>query len=129
MLVVPFDAVEHAEYAKQILALRDMDLDTELPIYGLIAIKHDVPVAMGFLRCIEGNYAMLDSYITNPDSPSEIRDHALDAITRKLIDIARYEQVSKLFAFSIEPHIILRAVKHGFKQTPYIFTVLDLINN
>lgn len=114
--------------AEILFSLREMDEKVEnLPESGFIVYNADQsPIAMGFLRLIEGNYGMLDSYISNPQKPSELRDQALDLITKNLINYSKTLGLNKLFAFSANEHIILRAYNHGFGRLPFKFTCLNL---
>ena len=113
------------------LKLRDLDptLAGDLPEMGLIAIEENEVVAFGFLRKVEGPYAMLDSYLTNPTIAPEVRDKALDRITRKLISIAKVNHINKLIAFSADAHTIERAATLGFVAHSHVFNVLDLKRN
>lgn len=116
MKVVMFNIDKHQYEAVTLFESRDMDgaYIITLPEYGLIATEGGIPIAMGFLRCIEGSMAMLDSYITNKNASSHQRNRALDIITGKLINIAYQNNVLKLIAFSDEPNISDRASDYGF---------------
>lgn len=97
-----------------------------LPKFGLVAIKDDKVVAFGALRCIEGQLAMLDSYITLPTAPPLIRNRALDIITSKLLKIAKDNHIISVIAFSLEPSIIARAERHGLKSLQNTYQRIDL---
>ena len=116
MKVIPFSLSRHVFDISYLLCARDMgaELGSDIPEFGLIAFEGEKPVAAGFIRQIEGNYAMLDSFISNPDIEYAIRDRALDLITRKLIEVAKRNNVRKLFAFSEHTGIIDRAIRNGF---------------
>lgn len=130
MLVVPFDhaSPQHLGDARHLLKARDMssDLIDDLPGCGLIAYDKGKPVALGFVRRIEGTYVMLDSYITDPGIESSIRNRALDHITHKLIQWAHSHGVTKVLAFSTDENTISRAYRHGFGYLPHVFTALNL---
>lgn len=128
MIVTPFNKETQILLAKRLLRSHSMGMDLayDLPEFGLIAVDGGEPVAMGFIRKMEGNYALLDSYITHADAPAELRDRALDIITYKLIKIAKDNDISKLIAFSGEPSIIARSINHGMILMPFATTVLSL---
>lgn len=127
MIVRPYVHERDMMLAVKALKSRDMDvrLSCDLPKHGLIALENDEVVAMGFIRRVEGDYAILDSYITNACMASELRDRALDVITRKLIKMAEANNIKKLIAFSQEPNIITRSMKHGMSKMPYEFTLIS----
>lgn len=128
MKVRPYDKLRDTLHAIKCLNSRDMDLELvlDLPKHGLIALEGNEPIAMGFIRRVEGPYAILDSYITNADVTPELRDRALDTITRKLISLAELNDIKKLMAFSSHSTIIERSVRHGMSKMPYEFTLLSL---
>lgn len=120
MIVIAYNPSKHQEYAKKLLSYRNMavTLSNDLPEYGLIALEQGLPVAMGFIRRIEGPYIMLDSYISDPHIKSEIRHRALDIITQKLIKWGQTHGMTKVFSFSEDSSIITRASRHGMVEMP-----------
>lgn len=98
----------------------------ELPEIGYIAFHYQIPIAVGFIRRIEGDYVMLDSYLTDPNAKPEDRDNALDSITNKLINHCRNHNVNKILAFSLDDNTTKRALKHGFALHAHVFTSLSL---
>lgn len=128
MLVILYRADKHKKYALKCLKSRKMDstLADDLPENGYIAFNEDKVVGMGFMRMVEGSYAIMDSYITNAKMPSDVRDEALDEITSGIIALARGHGIKKLLTFSLEENILSRAKRHNFKNIPYIFSMLEL---
>lgn len=126
MRITPYDPNKHKTHAETLLTLRNMDyhLSSDLPSYGLIAIEKNVPYAMGFVRRMEGPYAMLDSYISNPMSPYNRRDKCLDIITKKLVEWCEINAITKIVAFSENNAIVKRAQLHGFIKQSDNFKVL-----
>lgn len=116
MKIIPYERQIHENYIEKMLISRFMAsyLIQDLPEHGLIALQDDTPIAVGFIRQIEGPYAMLDSYLSNSEADPEIRDRALNLITRKLLDWARIGGVRNVLAFSADPNTVLRAEAHGF---------------
>lgn len=123
-----YDPIIHKEAVLDLLSKRGMaaSLADDLPSIGLVVQDGKTIVAMGFLRRMEGNYGMLDSYITDPHETSDYRDAALDMITAWLIDYARSIKLNKLLAFSAYDSIYDRALRHGFGAMPHKFAMLDL---
>lgn len=113
----------------QWLADRDMSSDgwALLPRIGLIVINENGPIAIGFLRRIEGNIALMDSFITNPTTSSDIRNAALNKLGYRLIDTAKRLKFTGMMAFSTDSNTIQRAIsKANFKTLPYNLVSLNL---
>jgi len=130
MLVIPIESHVGPQVRGmiQLLESRNMSpgLINDLPVFGLIAYDNGEPVAAGFLRDIEGPYAMLDSYITNPNAPAKVRNRALNLITDKLIKVARLNDKVKLLAFTADLHTHWRSLEHGFTYLPHTFSAITL---
>jgi hypothetical protein len=94
--------------------------------WAFLAYEKDEPVAAGFLRHIEKQYALLDSLITNPLSAPHLRDQAINAVVGKLILTAKKQGVLKILATSTDEHTLLRSRKFGFVASPHTLIVLDL---
>jgi len=110
---------------KSWLSARDQDTGTdELPEIGYLAMCDNLPVAAGFVRRCEGGYGILDSFVTNPDAPSEIRNEALDLLASRLIEVAKNSNIKKLLASSLDKNTIERSIRFGFKALPH--TLLGL---
>lgn len=85
------------------------------------------PIAFGFLRMCEGDYALFDGIITNPHMNGEIRDKALDLLTKTLLMNAKSLNIKCIIGWSIDINTLKRAEKHGFsylKET-LIYKVVD----
>jgi hypothetical protein len=128
MIVRPYDNVRDLRHILSLLANYSFDsaLAADLPKFGLIAIENNIPIAAGFLREVEGDYAMLDSYITNSSVDGALRNKALDLITSKLMKIAEHNNVVKLIAFTKSESIFNRSLKHGFNASPHLVSVKRL---
>jgi hypothetical protein len=101
-------------------------IDSDLPEYGYIVHVNDVPVGAGFLRRCEGNIALIDSMITNPESSKAVRHEALDCIANNLISAANLMDIKALNCLTIDSSIMDRAKRHGFKETNFIPMSLKL---
>lgn len=129
MYIIPYEHKVHESEVEKMLISRFMPthLINDLPQHGLIAIEGDTPIAVGFIRMIEGPYAMLDSYITNSEVDSKIRDRALNIITNKLLKWAKTANINKVLAFSCDENTIKRAESHGFITFPdHLFQLIQL---
>lgn len=82
-----------------------------LPPLGII----DPNVACGFMILCDCNLAILEFYITNPESPKDVRDRVLDQITEDLIKYGKAIGIDHFKADTQIPAVRTRAEKHGFK--------------
>lgn len=73
-------------------------------------------VASASLRRCEGQVGIVDSIVTNPWASSLTRNAALN----KLFKVITESDCKRLIGFSTDKHTLERAVKHGFKASPYI---------
>lgn len=119
----------HLEQMRVLLASRDMDIRIaeDLPNFGFIVQSSDGPIAAGFIRTIEGGYAMFDSFISNSNRDGLTRDFALDMITTKLIELCKMIDIRSIMAFSKDPNTIARAEDHGLKTIlEHKFQIMDI---
>lgn len=124
--IVKFDSAEHGKHLADWLRSRDLSAEgsVNLPELGLILFDTGCPVVAGFLRKVEGNYAILDSLCTNPLVLPEIRDKSLDTLVKALIKLARKEGIKAITATSIDLNTLERSLKHGFKKQPHTLITL-----
>lgn len=81
-----------------------------LPQYGLIVEN----VAAGFLFTTDGDFAIIEAYVANPQSEKTQRSEALDRITAGLVEHARAQGFKSVLALSRHPAIEARAQRLGF---------------
>lgn len=119
---------EHEDFMRDLLGSRGMSwsLIPELPQFGLIAFIEGEPVAAGFLRQVEGGFAMLDGLISNPNKSSEERHEAIDGVVHGLTAMAQRTGLTKLIAFSEDEGTLKRSLEHGFVHMKHSFIVLNL---
>jgi hypothetical protein len=92
----------------------------ELPKLGYVAEYKDddgrtVMAAIAFIRLVEGNYAMADSLTINPAIKSlKTKARAFDAVTSKLIEVAKALRIKNLIAYTSKEGVVKRSSKHGF---------------
>lgn len=120
MVIKPYNKENHSTQLYSLIIKRNLEQLSlyDLPEFGLVAFQDNNLIAAGFLRKVEGNYAMMDSYITDPEAPGMLRHEALDRITAKLITISRANNINALLAFSKDLHTIKRAEDHRFLTLP-----------
>lgn len=98
----------------------------EMPEYGVVAYDDATPVAMAFLRRMEGNYAQLDGLASNPEASSLQRHEAIDRVVKKIVKHAKQLEIRSLTAYSIDKGALTRALTHGFVHLPHAVMSLDL---
>lgn len=114
-------------FIKRWLEQRNMitTLDS-LPMHGVLVCSEDRPVAAGFIRKCEGNFAIFDSMVTNPQVLGSIRHEAMDEVFKGLISLAKDLKISKIIGFTIDENTLVRSQKFGFTRTDYALMALDL---
>lgn len=118
-----YDMYRHMEMLRYLFLQRKLDpqMIYEAPKVGYLVLDHNnYPVAAGFLRKCEGNFAFIDGFITDPNQPPDTRNSALDLLTKRLVKAARGR---KIIAFTVDECIITRAKKHGFAHMPHVLMV------
>lgn len=102
---------------------------SEMPANGYIVytnIGHVLtPIACGFLRLVEGNYAQIDGLCVDPTIRGNIRNEALNEVASKLISLAKELNITKLFSFSTNKKTVTRSMDFGFVQLPHSVIILD----
>lgn len=122
-IIQPF-AMTHELYNKlvgwlQRRAMPATDLDN-LPHKGKIIYYMGAPVAIGFIRDVEGGFAMIDGFLADPDCDVNIRSECLDLLTFELIDLAKSLRLNKIFALTTNRKTIKRAQKLGFHKQKHV---------
>lgn len=122
-----------ADQFDQLVALhQSQDVNTmfldpaTLPKIGFIAAEGSIPVAMGFLRQLEGGYAQIDTLVSNADLPGELRHEGLDKIVSSIIDTAKQLKLKGIISFTSDKSVIMRAVATGFRVSNHAVIVLEL---
>jgi hypothetical protein len=105
---------------------------TELPGIGYLAAEIRkgtdalTPVAAGFLRMCEGNYAMMDSFVTNPEANPEVRNKALDKIVMLLMAEGKAKGVKSFLFTTLDANTKARGERFGFKPLPHALMALKV---
>lgn len=128
MEVQVFNPDDHMDHICEWLKLRNLpySLGEQLPEIGFMAFEGGQAICAGFLRKVEGDFAMLDSLITNPEALNYLRSNAIDAVVRELIKAAKAWGISSLIATSTDAHTLERSKKHGFVAMPDTVIALEL---
>lgn len=83
-------------------------------------------VAIGALRMAEGPMCIFDSMATDQSVTGSIRNEALDALTKTILEKAKELGFKAIMAWTVNDSIMKRAAKHGFKTMPQILIVKEL---
>lgn len=97
-----------------------------LPEVGYLAWHMGKPIAACFLRRCEGGLGIVDSLISNPESPGELRHVALDALINHIVDQAKHHKLTKVIGFTQDASTLNRSLRLGFGQSPFQVVVMDL---
>lgn len=100
--------------------------ENEMPSTGYLIWERGEPLAAAFLRLCEGNYAQIDSLVTNPDVPGDLRNTAIDVLVERLCNVAKSQGIVRLIAFTTDKNTSMRALRHGFVHLPHTVMVADL---
>lgn len=98
----------------------------DLPKIGFMATLENRPVAAAFLRRCEGNLALFDSLVTDPEAESTVRHAAIETLVKCVFDMARELKITRLIAFSTDSGTLERGQRHGFVKQPYTVISLNL---
>lgn len=111
----------HFDDLSAISKLRELFYNIEnVPQIGYVAYEDnmtrdpDKMIAAGFLRQCEGNYAIFDGLITNPEVAASVRSEAIDMVVECLINTAKSLKINKIIGFSTDKNTLIRALKFGF---------------
>lgn len=123
-----FSRVAHLEHIYGWLKARNAFVPepSDMPEHGFVAYDEGQPVAAGFLRRVEGNYALVDSLVTNPDAPGVVRNQAIDMVVKHLLFKAKRLGLKHLIAFSVDTNTLMRSERHGFVRIPHAVIIADL---
>jgi hypothetical protein len=96
----------------------------ELPALGYVACRNGQPVAMAFLRLAEGNVAMAESMVSNPQASTLLAADAVHMVIEKISQVAKDLNIKQLIAWTVKPSVARHISKHhGYKQTKQITLV------
>jgi N-acetylglutamate synthase-like GNAT family acetyltransferase len=98
----------------------------EMPETGFVAMYRGEPVAMAFIRKVEGGFAQLDGLTSNPDFPGDMRSEAIDCLVSHLMKQAKGMGIKSVMAYTKDENTLVRSAKHGFVVVPQTLIVADL---
>lgn len=128
LFIENFNKTEHMGLMNSFLAARRSYLpsDDEMPALGWVASDLEGPVAMAFLRRVEGGYAQLDGLVTDPGAPGALRSRAIDLVVKKVLDTAKELGIRAVTATSVDANTLVRSDKHGFVLLPHSVIIANL---
>lgn len=101
----------------------------EMPQIGFVSLCEGKLISCGFLRTVEGGFALFDGLATDPDTAPELRAKANDLIIDHICNVASEMSIKHILAYSTDTNTILRAERHGFALLPHTLFVKNLNNN
>lgn len=111
----------------ELLSSRDLLGELKhLPRVGFVAMKNKSAIAAGFLRMVEGKFALLDGLITYHTEDSYLRHRAIHGVVTYLIQEARKLGLESIIAYSKDDGTLIRSESHGFKKLDHAIIALDL---
>lgn len=99
-----------------------------LPKIGYIAILSNQPIAVGFLRRLEGNYAQMDTLVSNPYFGSKIRHDGINLVVNSLIGDAKELKLDGIIAFTKDQGVLDRAKSIGFQVLEQTLISLPIVD-
>lgn len=85
-----------------------------LPKIGFIAYLGEQPIAAGFLRRLEPNFAQIDTLVSNGHFGSRIRHEGVKIVVDSLINEAKRLKLSGIIALTKDTGTLTRAEDIGF---------------
>lgn len=97
-----------------------------LPKLGLTAFYQGKPIAVVFLREVEGGKALIDGLIADPNTHYTDRDKCIGRLINDLLRLAKTHGFTGILALSTHTRTITRAKKLGFTLKPHRLVCIDL---
>lgn len=120
-----FETVQGLLLSQQYPAF-DLITPEGLPQYGYLASDSATPIAVGFLRMVEGGYAQLDTLVSNKDLSSDMRHEGITEVVDALMRKAKELKLKGILAFSNDLGVLARATVLGFKIIPQTIIAMPL---
>lgn len=100
--------------------------DIGLPQLGFIAYIDAKPLAGGFLRMIEGGYAMIDTLVSDAQASSQQRHEGMTTVVAALIQTSKDLKLKGILCHTRDEGVLKRAASLGFKVLPQTIIALPL---
>lgn len=97
-----------------------------LPKIGYLALMGGHPIACGFLRRVEGNFAQIDTLTSNKHFGSKIRHEGIAKVVDALLLEAKVLKLSGIIALSSDQGVLDRAKDLGFHTVDQTVIALKL---
>lgn len=126
-----FDVNYHYNVMKKWLEYRGLRIPPidEMPEIGVVACNVAIPIAMAFLRRVEGGFGQIDSFVTNPECSKELRDTAATIVNQAILDKAKELNLKAIISYTQDTNTLIRAQKLGFSLLNHIVIVHNLGHN
>lgn len=98
----------------------------ELPKIGFIAFLGKTPIACGFLRRVEPNYGIFDSFFTNPYMGATYRHDGLSKVWAALMEEAKDLKLKTIIGFTKDKGMFQRAAEDGFQVSDHATVIKNL---
>jgi len=104
----------NALHETQLSNLAGKLVKADIPVIGYIIVIDNIPASIGFLRKMEGNYGMFDTFVTNGKLPSEIRHLAMQTLVDQLLNKAKQLKLKAIISYTSDEGVLNRAKNLGF---------------
>lgn len=127
MYIEVYSATNHKPHIVEWLQHHDVRMAADsIPETGMVVLERGTPIAAGFLRRCEGDVAIFDGLVTDPNADSSQRNQALDALVLALIDKAKELKLKGIIAWTRDKNTLMRGLKHGFVSETSTVLALNL---
>ena len=97
-----------------------------LPKIGFVAFLGKTPIACGFLRRVEPNHGIFDTFLSNPYFGAQIRHEGLTKVWNALMDEAKDLELVALLGFTKDEGMMRRAAESGFQVSDHAIVIKKL---
>lgn len=97
-----------------------------LPKLGYMAFLGQEPIAAGFLRRLEPNFAHMDTLVSNGRFGSKVRHEGVSKVVDELLRDAKTLKLAGIVGTTSDAGILKRVQELGFKVIPQTLLALKL---
>lgn len=98
----------------------------ELPKIGFVAMLGKTPIACGFLRRVEPNHGIFDSFFTNAYMGAAYRNEGLSKVWQALMEEAKDLKLHTIIGFTKDQGMFERAALDGFQVSDHATVIKNL---
>lgn len=100
---------------------RNIELTSDyLPETGFI----EPGIAAGFIYKTDANFCIFESFVSNPNTTKEEREHALSSIVTNMIEEAKKLGFKDAYGFATSQSMIRHGLEQGFKKVEVCTTII-----